>query len=80
MDILDGDAKRDQESDQSSSTLSQLETEVEGDWRKPGNKRLSDECWLFPSLLSKFRRYLLLSISPVEELSRLIIALFLVVT
>lgn len=44
---------RDQESEQLSSTLSQLETEIEGDWRKPGSKRPSDECWLFPSLLKR---------------------------
>lgn len=62
MDMLDGDTERDQENEQSSSSLSQLETEIEGDWRKPGSKRPSDECWLFPSLLSKFRRDLLLSI------------------
>ncbi|KAK5823391.1 WD40-repeat-containing domain protein [Linnemannia elongata] len=53
MEILDGEAKCDQESEQPSSTLSQLETEIEGDWRKSGSKRVSDECWLFPSLLKR---------------------------
>jgi hypothetical protein len=50
---LEDDAKQDLEDEQQTPFT---EMEIEADWRKPNTKRPAQDCWLFPSLLSKYKK------------------------